>query len=53
MVIIITVIVMGIEVVGGFLTNSLALLSDVGHMLTHLFALGMSFFAIVLSVSDC
>ncbi|MBA7466163.1 Cadmium, cobalt and zinc/H(+)-K(+) antiporter [subsurface metagenome] len=48
-VIIITAIVMGIEVVGGFLTNSLALLSDAGHMLTHLFALGMSFFAIVLA----
>ncbi len=49
LVIIITAIVMGIEVVGGFLTNSLALLSDAGHMLTHLFALGMSFFAIVLA----
>jgi len=48
-VIIITAIVMGIEVVGGFLTNSLALLSDAGHMLTHLFALGMTFFAIVLA----
>jgi len=48
-VIIITAIVMGIEVVGGFLTNSLALLSDAGHMLTHLFALGMSLFAIVLA----
>lgn len=49
MVIIITAIVMGIEVVGGFLTNSLALLSDAGHMLTHLFALGMSLFAIILT----
>jgi cobalt-zinc-cadmium efflux system protein len=49
MVIIITATVMGIEVVGGFLTNSLALLSDAGHMLTHLFALGMSLFAIVLA----
>jgi len=49
MVIIITAIVIGIEVVGGFLANSLALLSDAGHMLTHLFALGMSFFAIVLA----
>ncbi len=48
-VIIITAIVMVIEVVGGFLTNSLALLSDAGHMVTHLFALGMSFFAIVLA----
>ncbi len=49
LVILITAIVMGIEVVGGFLTNSLALLSDAGHMLTHLFALGMSLFAIVLA----
>ena len=49
MVIVITATVMGIEVVGGFLTNSLALLSDAGHMLTHLFALGMSLFAIVLA----
>ena len=48
-VIIITAIVMVVEVVGGFLTNSLALLSDAGHMITHLFALGMSFFAIVLA----
>lgn len=37
------------EVVGGFLSNSLALISDAGHMLTHIFALGMSYFAIVLS----
>lgn len=49
LVIFITAIVMGIEVVGGFLTNSLALLSDAGHMLTHLFAMGMSFYAIVLA----
>ncbi len=48
-VIIITAIVMVVEVAGGFLTNSLALLSDAGHMLTHLFALGMSLFAIVLA----
>jgi len=41
--------VMVLEVVGGFLSNSLALLSDAGHMLTHLLALGMSFFAIVLA----
>ena len=37
------------EVIGGFLSNSLALISDAGHMLTHIFALGMSYFAIVLS----
>ncbi|MDD5495860.1 MAG: cation diffusion facilitator family transporter, partial [Candidatus Omnitrophica bacterium] len=39
-----------IEFVGGILSNSLALISDAGHMLTHLFALGMSYFAIILSL---
>src|SRR3989338_6213791 len=38
------------EFIGGFLSNSLALLSDAGHMLTHLFALGTSYFAILLSL---
>lgn len=47
--IILTVMVMIVEVVGGLLANSLALLSDAGHMLTHVFALGMSFFAIILA----
>src|SRR3989338_7475186 len=41
---------MVIEFAGGFLSNSLALISDAGHMLTHLFALGMSYFAILLSL---
>ena len=31
-----------IEVAGGFLTNSLALLSDAGHMLSDAAALGLS-----------
>ena len=35
-----------VELVGGILTNSLALLSDAGHMLTDLLALGLSYFAI-------
>jgi cobalt-zinc-cadmium efflux system protein len=39
-----------IEFVGGFISNSLALISDAGHMLTHLFALGMSYFAIILAL---
>lgn len=46
---IVTGSVMLLEVAGGFISNSLALLSDAGHMLTHLLALGMSFFAIVLA----
>jgi len=33
------------EVVGGLLTNSLALLSDAGHMLSDIAALGLSLFA--------
>jgi len=41
--------VMIIEVIGGVLTNSLALLSDAGHMFTHFFALGVSFAAIIIA----
>lgn len=37
-----------VEVIGGLLTNSLALLSDAGHMLSDAAALGLSFFAIKL-----
>jgi len=35
------------EVIGGLLTNSLALISDAGHMFTHFFALLISFGAIL------
>lgn len=48
--IILTACGMALEFIGGFISNSLALISDAGHMLTHLFALGMSYFAIVLSL---
>lgn len=41
----ITLLMMIAEVVGGLLSNSLALLSDAGHMLTDNFALLLSFFA--------
>ena len=34
------------EVVGGWLSNSLALMSDAGHMLTDLSALGLSLLAL-------
>ncbi|MBS4192663.1 cation transporter [Bacillus sp. FJAT-49705] len=37
-----------VEVIGGIMTNSLALLSDAGHMLSDAAALGLSFFAIKL-----
>ena len=38
-----------VEVIGGILTNSLALLSDAAHMLSDAFALGLSLFAFKLS----
>lgn len=41
----ITLLMMVAEVVGGLLANSLALLSDAGHMFTDTLALALSFFA--------
>ncbi|MCF7805887.1 MAG: cation diffusion facilitator family transporter [Candidatus Marinimicrobia bacterium] len=38
-----------VELIGGWLTNSLALLSDAGHMLTDVLALGLSLFAMWLA----
>ena len=40
---------MVLEIVGGLLSGSLALLSDAGHMFTHVFALGISAFAVRLA----
>ncbi len=48
----ITSTVMVLEAVGGVLTGSLALLSDAGHMFTHLFALAISFTAIVIACKE-
>ena len=48
---IITAAGMAIEIVGGLLTGSLALLSDAGHMFTHIFALGISAIAVKLASS--
>ncbi len=36
------------EVIGGILSNSLALLSDAGHVLTDVFALGLSLIAVLI-----
>ena len=41
-----TVLVLVIEAVGGFLAHSLALLADAGHVLIDVFALGLAWFAI-------
>ena len=48
----ITVSVMVVEVIGSILTGSLALGSDAGHMFTHLFALTISFVAIVIACKE-
>ena len=46
---IITITVLIVEIIGGFLTNSIALLSDAGHMFTHAFAISISLLAIMIS----
>lgn len=40
-----TVVILLVEVVGGLLSHSLALLSDAGHVLTDVVALGLAWFA--------
>ncbi|MFX0027573.1 MAG: cation diffusion facilitator family transporter [Candidatus Hermodarchaeota archaeon] len=45
----ITLSVMVVEIIGGFITNSIALLSDAGHMFTHAFAIGISLLAIFIA----
>jgi cobalt-zinc-cadmium efflux system protein len=45
----ITVIAMILELIGGYLTNSMALLSDAGHMFTHAFALIIGLAAIIIA----
>lgn len=46
---ILTASVMGIEIVGGLVSGSLALLSDAGHMFTDLFTLSLSLFALFIA----
>lgn len=45
----ITISAMILEIVGGYLTNSMALLSDAGHMFTHVFALIIGLVAITIA----
>jgi len=42
-------VIMAVEVIGGILSNSLALLGDAGHMLVDGLALGLSLFAMALA----
>jgi len=45
----ITLVVMAVEIAGGILTGSIALLSDAGHMFTHSFAIGISLAAVIIA----
>src|SRR5499427_11012568 len=40
-----TLVILLVEFAGGLLSHSLALLSDAGHVLTDVFALGLAWFA--------
>src|SRR6202165_2246379 len=42
-----TCVVLAVELAGGLISHSLALLSDAGHVLTDVFALGLAWFAVV------
>ncbi len=44
-----TCAVLAVELVGGLISHSLALLSDAGHVLTDVFALGLAWFAVAQS----
>lgn len=45
----ITIIFMIIEIIGGLMTNSIALISDAGHMFTHSFAIFIGLLAIMIA----
>jgi cobalt-zinc-cadmium efflux system protein len=44
--IILTCLILAAEIVGGFLSNSLALLSDAGHVVKDIMALSLSWYAL-------
>jgi hypothetical protein len=46
----ITFAAMIIEFIGGYISNSLAFISDAGHMITHCFAIGIGLTAILIAV---
>ncbi len=43
---VLTCVVLAVELAGGLVSHSLALLSDAGHVLTDVFALGLAWFAV-------
>jgi cobalt-zinc-cadmium efflux system protein len=44
-----TLLILAVEAIGGVVSNSLALLADAGHMLTDVFAVGLSLYALIQS----
>ncbi len=48
----ITFAAMIIEFIGGYISNSVALISDAGHMFTHCFAIGIGLTAILIAVKS-
>lgn len=49
LVLVIVVVIMVVEIIGGILSNSLALLGDAGHMLVDALALGLALFAMTIA----
>lgn len=45
----IVLVIMAAEIIGGILSNSLALISDAGHMLVDALALGLALFAVIIA----
>ena len=48
--IVLTALILAAEIIGGILSGSLALLSDAAHVFSDIFALGLSYFALRLSL---
>ena len=46
---IVTLLFMLVEIIGGIISGSIALISDAGHMFTHAFAIGIGLFAILIA----
>ena len=44
-----TLLILAVEAIGGVVSNSLALIADAGHMLTDVFAVGLSLYALIQS----
>ena len=45
----VVLLIMAVEITGGIISNSLALISDAGHMFVDALALGLSLFAFIIA----